>query len=232
MRNVVLLAVVVSAGCLRKTEYKCSDNTQCGTGGQCEAAGYCSFEDSMCTSGRRYADLAGSSYSGKCVGEVTGEIDSGVDGPTDDGGIDAMVDANPGNCPATYTTVIGTHLYRVVATSTNWNNQRNDCGDDTAGTNTYLASPDDQTELTAIIAAAAQTRIWVGVNDTTEGTYAKTGGGTIPSNDPMWDTLEPDDNPVGGGGGAGDCVSAGMTSGKIADDNCATSYRAVCECEP
>ena len=107
-----------------------------------------------------------------------------------------------------------------------------DCGNDTAGTNTYLASPDDQTELTAIIAAAAQARIWVGVSDSTENTYAKTGGGTIPMNDTMWDASEPDNSPVGGGGGQGDCVSASMTSGKLADDACNTSYPAVCECEP
>ncbi len=227
MRTLLFLAVVASAGCLRKTEYKCSSNTQCGGGGQCEAVGYCSFADASCTSGRRYADLAGSTFANKCVGEVTGEIDAGTDGPTDDGDVDAP-DANPGNCPATYTTTIGTHMYRVVSTSTNWNNHRNDCGDDTTGTNTYLASPDDQTELTAIIAAAAQSRIWVGVNDATEGTYTKTGGGTIPSNDPMWDSSEPDLN----GGGAGDCISASMSSGKLSDDNCATSYPAVCECEP
>ncbi len=228
MRAFIFFALVTSAGCLRKTEYKCTDSTQCGTSGQCEDTGFCSFADTSCDSGRKYGEFSGSTYSGECVGGTSPMMDSGVDGVTTDG---MDTDGMMGNCPSTYTGS-GAHKYRVITAGAMWTAHETDCGNDTAGTNTYLASPDDQTELTAIIAAAAQARIWVGVSDSTENTYAKTGGGTIPMNDTMWDASEPDNSPVGGGGGQGDCVSASMTSGKLADDACNTSYPAVCECEP
>jgi hypothetical protein len=227
MRAVLFIPLIASAGCLRKTEYKCTDTTQCGAGGQCEDTGFCSFADGDCASGRKYGEFSGSTYSGECVGGTSGQLDGGTDGPMTDG---MMIDGMMGNCPGTYTGA-GAHKYRVITNGANWAAHETDCDNDTAGTNTYLASPDDQTELTAIIAAAAQARIWVGVSDATEGTYAKTAGGTIPNNDPMWDSGEPNDNPVVGGG-QGDCVSASMTSGKLADDNCNVSYPAVCECEP
>jgi len=228
MRAFIFFALVASAGCLRKTEYKCTDSTQCGTSGQCEDTGFCSFPDSACDSGRKYGEFSGSTHSNECVGGTGPMVDGGVDGTTTDGmDTDGMI----GNCPSSYATTIGTHKYRVVASTAMWTAHETDCGNDTAGTNTYLASPDDQTELTAIITAATgQTRIWVGVSDSSEGVYDKTGGGTIPNNDPMWDSSEPDDNPVGGGGAAGDCVSAAGT--KLADDACNATYAAVCECEP
>lgn len=230
MRAFIFFALIAgaSAGCLRKTEYKCTDSTQCGAGGQCEDIGFCSFADTSCDSGRKYGEFSGSTYSDQCVGGTGPNVDGGVDGMLTDG---MTEDGMVGNCPSSYTGA-GAHKYRVITASADWGAQVADCGNDTAGTNTYLASPDDQTELTAIIAAAAQARIWVGINDASEGVYAKTGGGTIPMSDTMWDASEPDDNPVGGGGGPGDCVSAGMTSGKLADDACGATYPAVCECEP
>lgn len=226
MRALLLFAAaigaLVGAGCLRKTEFKCSESTQCGAGGACESTGFCSFADPDCASGRRYADYAGTTYSNQCVGG-DGDIDGGVDGPPDDG---PMGDGADG-CPTSYSTTIGTHKYRVIATSAAWMAQRNLCAAD--GGNTYLASPDDQTELDAIIAAANVARVWVGISDSTEGTYATTAGGTIPDNDPMWDPSEPDNSPVSGGGQA-DCVSA--AGGELADDSCNATYPAVCECVP
>jgi hypothetical protein len=229
MRTFIFVALVASVGCLRTTEYKCTDSTQCGTEGQCEPVGFCSFPASDCDTGRKFGEFSGSTYSNKCTGDSDPMLDGGlVDGSMTDG---MMNDGAMGNCPASYTGS-GAHKYRVITAPSTWVAHETDCGNDTTGTNTYLASPDDQTELTAILAAAAQARVWVGVSDSTEGTYARTGGGTIPSNDPMWDSSEPDDNPIGGGGGPGDCVSASMASGKLADDNCGSSYPAVCECEP
>jgi hypothetical protein len=228
MRALLFVALISSVGCLRKTEYKCTDTTQCGGGGQCEDTGFCSFPAAECASGRKYGEFSGATYSNECVGGTSIAIDGGVtDGSTNDG---TPNDGSPGTCPAAYTGA-GAHKYRVITASENWDTQLADCDDDTAGTNTYLASPDDQTELTAILAEAGQNRIWVGISDSTEGTYAKTGGGTIPSNDPMWDSTEPDDDPIIGGG-PGDCVAASMTSGKLADDNCGVTRPAVCECEP
>lgn len=224
MRTFIFFALVASAGCLRKTEYKCTDSTQCGTSGQCEDTGFCSFPDTACDSGRKYGEFSGSTYSGECVGGTGPLVDGGLDGTPGDGmDPDGMI----GNCPSSYTGT-GTHKYRVITVGADWAAHEADCGNDTAGTNTYLAAPADQTELTALLTAANVATIWVGVSDTVEGTYATTAGGTIPTSDPMWNTGEPD----GTGGGAGDCVSADMTSGKLADDNCNTSYAAVCECEP
>lgn len=228
MRTLLLFAAAIGAlagaGCLRKTEFKCSESTQCGAGGACESTGFCSFADPDCASGRRYADYAGTTYSNQCVGG-NGDTDGGVDGP-DDG---AMDDSLMG-CPTSYSTTIGGHRYRVITTMANWTIQHDACAAD--GANVYLATPDDQTELDAIIAAASVARIWVGISDTAqEGTYATTAGGTIPDTDPMWASGEPDDDPVvGGGGPPGNCVSA--ATGELADDLCTVTYPAVCECVP
>jgi hypothetical protein len=229
MRALLFFTLIASVGCLRKTEYKCTDTTQCGGGGQCEDTGCCRCPASEFSRRRIYGVFSGSTYSFPCYAVMSTDVDGGLtDGSTSDG----TVDGSPGNCPASYTGS-GAHKYRVITAGANWAAQETDCDDDTTGTNTYLASPDDQTELAAIIAAAAQSRIWVGVSDTaTEGTYAKTAGGTVPAPDATWwDTAEPDDNPITGGG-PGDCVTASMTSGKLADDNCGVSRPAVCECEP
>jgi hypothetical protein len=48
--------------------FSCTEDTQCGTGGMCEANGLCSFPDPVCAGGWRYGDASGS-LSGVCVGE-------------------------------------------------------------------------------------------------------------------------------------------------------------------
>ena len=85
-----------------------------------------------------------------------------------------------------------------------------------------------------MIQTASAQRVWLGVDDqTTEGTYATSTGGTIAANDPMWDTAnnEPNNSPFQGSG-EGDCAVGVMTVNKLADDNCTRTYAAICECEP
>lgn len=226
MRYLPLIAVLLG-GCLRKTEFKCQTNDQCSTGGACEmTTGYCSFADMDCPDGRRYGDLSGD-LSGQCVGGGgSGVVDAGADGP-------GIVDAPPSGCPATGYAVItgaGAHHYRVIAGTANWTTQKGLCSAD--GPGAYLAVPNDQAELTAILAAAGGAHSWVGIDDQmTEGTYVTTHGGTFAANDPLWDTGEPDNTPFNGGGDS-DCVAGVKSSNQLADTKCSESYAAICECDP
>lgn len=215
------------AGCLRKTEFKCQTSDQCSTGGVCETTtGYCSFVDMDCPDGRRYGGLSGD-LSGQCVGGGgSGVVDAGVDGSM------IMIDAPPG-CPATgYATIAGagTHHYRVVSTTANWATQKGACSAD--GPGAYLAVPNDQAELTAILAAAGPARSWVGINDiTTEGTYVTSQGASFSATDPLWDANEPNNTPFNGGGES-DCVAGVKSSNQLADTKCSEAYAAICECDP
>lgn len=232
MRTFIFFALVASTGCLRKTEYKCVDSTQCGTSGQCEDTGFCSFPDTACDSGRKYGEFSGSTYSNVCVGGGMVMVDGGVDGPLIDG---MMADADLGNCPGSYSGA-GAHKYRVITNGANWATHQTDCGNDTAGTNTYLAIPDDQTELTDILNAANVARIWVGIEDPqNNSTFVDVKNAAFSSTSALWDTAsnEPDNSGyAGSGGGAADCVAGEKTTGKISDEKCSVSYPAVCECEP
>lgn len=226
-----LVLANATAGCLRTTSYKCSSSDQCGAGGVCEDTGYCSFTDPECADGRRYAEYSGT-YSSKCVGEVIVDGDGGVDAP-DDGN---MPDVPQGNCPSTYAALSGAsgRLYRVITGAAAWNAQRTACAGD--GANTYLAIPDTQAELTAIVTAANGT-VWVGVEDgnSDDEMFVTVQNATAyPTNNGLWDTSEPDDAPEQGGGPqTAECVSASTAnSGKLSDDRCTETYAAVCECEP
>jgi cysteine-rich repeat protein len=58
--------------CVDLQPYACSDDAQCkltGSEGWCEDAGYCSYPDSDCDSGRRYGDLA-AGLSGQCTDQA------------------------------------------------------------------------------------------------------------------------------------------------------------------
>jgi hypothetical protein len=228
MRRMGLVLAGVSAlwssACLRQTEFKCSDNFDCGsTGAFCEADRYCSFTAPDCSSGRRYGDLSGPN-AGKCVG--AGDLDAGVDG---------RPDSPPGlGCPSTYTQIgLSAHRYRVLATAATWATQKAACMMD--GANVYLAVPTDQGELTGLAQTGAAALVWVGVDDqAVEGAYVTAkDGSTFPTLDMMWDLMagEPD-NTASSGGGQGDCVTVQMSNAKLADDNCAKLFPAICECEP
>lgn len=88
--SALLLAALVTAataqlGCLRSTQFRCTDDRDClrgGGQGVCETVGYCSFEDGSCPEGRRYGSLSGP-YAGVCVGDEP-PLDGGVDGPPGD----------------------------------------------------------------------------------------------------------------------------------------------------
>jgi hypothetical protein len=200
-----MLALVLVAGCLRDTEFHCTSDQQCGSGGQCDGpTGYCTVPDSNCVLGRRYADFSGSDTN-KCV------LPS------------STVDAGPGCAPgfAPLAGVTG-HLYRLFSTPSDFNSQRGACS--VQGGITYLAIPDDQTELGAIVALAASPTVWVGIDDlVVPNTYQTVRG--QPATFLPWATGQPNN------AGSADCVGA-LNTGTLADLKCTQSLPAVCECEP
>lgn len=228
-----LAALATSAGCLRSTVYKCATSDQCGGGGICEDTGFCSFADSLCAGmgDRRYSEQSGI-YANKCVGGV---IFPGEDMQiiTDDVPTDVPPDVPiVGNCPGNYAAVSGqTNLYLVITAANDWPTQVAAC----MGTGRYLFVPNDQTELTAIL-NAANVDIWAGATDeANEGTFVTTNGGTLASNSPLWDATdtEPDNDPeMGTGNNNSHCVVALNALDRLADDKCANTYAAVCECQP
>jgi hypothetical protein len=231
-KSIAIIAALAGAGCLRQTLYRCETNDQCNSGGVCEANNYCSFSDTDCAGGRRYGDLSGT-FSGKCVGEVGPGEDAGmIDTPMPPG--DGMNPDTPisSNCPSSYTAIGGsTKRYRVIAGTNTWANHVSACDGD--GANTYLAVPDDQAELTAIL-GAANADIWVGASDSaTENTFATTNAGTLATNSPLWAGGEPDNQKeTGGGANNGNCVVAQSSNDRLSDDRCDNTYAAVCECDP
>jgi len=204
-----LLALV--AGCLRSSQFACTTNEDCASGGTCEAVGFCSFADSTCAGGSRFGEFSGQ-YAGKCVGD-TGLPDAGIDAPPD-APPDAFV------CPAVYMPLAGApHLYRSITSSAPWQTQKSACASDGG----YLAIADDVSELTAIRTFIGND-LWVGVTDVaSEGTYLTVLG--APATFLPWDAGQPDNAP-----GNADCVRANSAL-KFLDDKCSTGLRAVCECE-
>ncbi len=72
----VVAVVLVATGCVEPHEsFRCTDSSQCGTGATCEAAGFCSFDDTTCPSGRRYGEFASESLSETCVINPNGDFD-------------------------------------------------------------------------------------------------------------------------------------------------------------
>jgi hypothetical protein len=219
----VLLLVAVLGGCLRPTEFQCSDSTQCG-GGMCQPVGYCSFEDSACASGQRFGESAGN-YAGQCT-DGGGTDDAGVDAPDDDAAVDAPVDMSMVGCPPSYATVAGApanRVYRTINTPAMWDAQRTACAAD--GANAYLAIPDDAAELMAINDLFNFGDYWIGVTDAvTEGTYLNVKGATqtfLP-----WDANQP--NNIGNA----DCVEVHENNRTWNDSQCTNPLPAICECEP
>ncbi|HEU0034832.1 MAG TPA: lectin-like protein [Kofleriaceae bacterium] len=219
----VTIAFTASGGCLRQTEFHCSNNADCGASGTCEPQGYCSFFDSSCAgSQQRFADSAGP-FANACVGGNTGS-----DGGPDDGPDLDAPDGTPPGCPPDYMALPGVnngHVYRVAANSQNWSGQHNSCVASAPG-HAYLAIPDDAAELMALSTAINVPVFWVGIIDAqTEGTFLNSKG--MPQLFLPWVTGAPDD-----AGPGEDCVSATSATQTINDERCNTQYRAVCECEP
>ncbi len=226
MRAIVL--VVALAGCIKPATFACASDGDCGTSGTCEAVGRCSFPDPTCASGARFAGLSGS-YANQCVADAApdaGTPDARIDAAivAIDAAPDVAIDAAP-HCPAGYVELPGlttTHRYRLLTSAAGWTNQRAICGAEPA--NAYLAVPDDEAELHALIALAA-TDVWVGISDaSTEGVYATVHGTTatyLP-----WAPAEPDNV------GNQDCVRALLASRQLETNTCGVAAVGICECEP
>jgi hypothetical protein len=62
--------VLAAFGCVSpKQSFQCTGNTSCRQGGEtgvCEETGYCTFEDSFCSSGRRYGEASAPPYGSEC----------------------------------------------------------------------------------------------------------------------------------------------------------------------
>ena len=213
------LVAMSSAGCLRSTTFQCLANADC-VDGVCESTGYCSFADSSCEGGRRYADHS-DQFSGQCVGAVEGPDASGDGSDIDGNGtIDARIDAGPNQCPGTYMSIGGSaHVYRLISLADNPTAQAVIC----AGEGGYLVVPDDMAELQAVTSLAGN--VWVGVNDRAqEGVFVTQLGN--PATYLPWAAGQPDDDNPGE-----DCVAASAAL-QYSDERCGQARAAVCECEP
>jgi lectin-like protein len=227
--HVAALVLALSPlACLRSTTFTCATSTDCGTDGVCEPNNFCSFADASCAQGRRYGSLSGP-VAGQCVGETPPPTDGGADTPPPS---DMMIDA-PVTCKnsSLYNAITGgntNHTYRLVATSAQWMQQRDQCA--VEGGN--LAIPDDTAELMGV-SALAGTGIWIGLSDlAVEGTFVNVLGQAPTFNSaPLvngmapWANGQPDNKPNPGA----DCARAD-TNQTFSDDKCNGALRAVCEC--
>jgi hypothetical protein len=222
MRPTLILSILVlgsTVGCLRDTAFHCTRNSDCDNGGSCQSdVGFCSVADPSCATGERFGSSAGT-YANQCVGD--GVVDAGTDGP-----VDGMVDAPTGGCPGNYSTIVGgqgTHVYRRVMATDNWQTQRTLCSN--VSPSAYLAIPDDLAELQAI-SMVAGTDAWVGISDLAqENTFVTVAN--APATFLPWDVGQPDDQ-----GPGEDCVIIANSSNQLRDERCSNKFRAVCECEP
>lgn len=90
---VSMLLATALGGCGGQGAFGCSDDDACsgaGPGAQCEANGYCSFEDETCPEGRRFGDHAGDALGGQCVtpASATGSTSGGPTSTTLDPSLD------------------------------------------------------------------------------------------------------------------------------------------------
>lgn len=160
------LAVAATTGCLRDTEFKCTQDSDCEAMGHCEAVGFCSVVDASCTAGRRFSESAGQGLAGTCVSAPMG---------------------GPGRCSADYVAVgsSGHHYKRLGMVS--WDQARAMC--EQAGAATYLLIPDDATEL-AGLATIASPPFWIGLDDLgTPGKFMTVKN--VPATFTPWATGEP-----------------------------------------
>ena len=227
----ILVAFVVSlsfgsAGCLRKTEFQCANDSSCGANGRCEPTNFCSFADPDCESGRRYDQSAGS-LAGQCTGGGTTTDGPVVDSPPM-GGDGPIGDAPPAGCPAGYAAITGgegTHLYKLLTIAENWTIQENAC--QLTSTSSHLAVPGEIMELTALDTLAGAGH-WLGITDSAVEMTWRNVQGAIQTYLP-WEPPAPDD----AGGPGEDCVeSLNSATHTINDRRCNDKLIAVCECVP
>jgi hypothetical protein len=230
LRVAIIGVLALSAGCLRKTEYRCSGDTSCGTSGVCETTGYCSFPDPSCASGRAYSDTAGT-VAGRCT-DPTGQpmVDADLTMPDSEELSDASGDSLSAVCPAGYAVIAGGesgHLYKLVPGGDGWSAQEAGCQATT--TKAHLAVPADLGELTAmdtLATAGSVTQYWVGVEDPDENNVWTNVLGATQTYLP-WQMGSPDNQPPGE-----HCVTALAASHEFIDDKCNLNRAAICECAP
>lgn len=141
MRWAALGLAVAATGCLRDTEFKCMQDSDCEAMGRCEAVGFCSVVDARCTTGRRFSESAGQGLASTCVTPSAGSA---------------------GRCPMDHVAVGSSgHRYKRLGAVT-WDQARAMC--EQASATTYLLIPDDATELTDL-ATIASPPFWIGVDD-------------------------------------------------------------------
>ncbi|HEX3480954.1 MAG TPA: C-type lectin domain-containing protein [Kofleriaceae bacterium] len=135
------VAAAAATGCLRDTEFKCTQDSDCEAMGHCEAVGFCSVGDAGCATGRRFSESAGGGLASTCVPASAG---------------------SGGRCPADYVAVGSSgHHYKRLGGVT-WDQARAMC--EQASASTYLLIPDDATEL-AGLATIASPPFWIGLDD-------------------------------------------------------------------
>ena len=218
MRGAAILlaaAAALTAGCLRATAFRCERDAECGAAGACEATGYCSVANGQCAgTGRAYSDTAGPDLANTCVPGGAPQPDAGVDG---------AVDGRMAGCPPGYAAVNGSsHLYKAIPGALSWTEARTICGSATAVT--YLAQPDDATELAGLAMVAAPP-FWVGLDDNAiEGMFVNRNN--VAATFLPWAAGEPDNGPP-----EENCVDA-VSSSQIATERCGARHPAICECEP
>jgi hypothetical protein len=141
MRWAAIGLAVAATGCLRDTEFKCTQDADCEAMGHCEAIGFCSVLDAGCTTGPRFSESAGQGLASTCVPAAAG---------------------NAGRCPTDYVAVGSSgHRYKRLGT-VSWDQAQAMCAQASAGS--YLLIPDDATELTGL-AAIAPPPFWIGLDD-------------------------------------------------------------------
>ncbi|HWB79240.1 MAG TPA: hypothetical protein VG755_29970 [Nannocystaceae bacterium] len=84
MRVLALAWLGMTVACGGAGVFACTDASECGVSGTCEANGYCSFPDAACASGSRYGAHAPSGIADVCV-EPLGESSSGAMGESTTG---------------------------------------------------------------------------------------------------------------------------------------------------
>lgn len=227
MRSVIFMAALAATGCLRSTQFQCDNDTACGTQGICESTGFCSFADSECSSGRRYADSAGTN-AGQCTaGGNTGSDGGPIDSPTNNDArpIDGTVSVG---CPSGYNTVAGagTHLYKILTATDHWDTQQAQCRATTISANLFV--PDDLAEQTALDAVAGVATYWVGVHQTNANNVWLALPGDTAQTFLPWASGQPVL-----AGPVKDCAFATSATHQWSNERCLnTNLAAICECVP
>src|SRR5262245_9743843 len=93
IRIAFVVGLAWTAACFSAGDFQCANASECvnaaGDVGFCESNSFCSFADSSCPSGRRYADLGGGPLAGQCT--AAGDIDAS---PAD-AAADSAIDGTP-----------------------------------------------------------------------------------------------------------------------------------------